>query len=158
MWRTRVNEETELSAIYNYHRLSDSLATSGQPSEEELTRVAQAGFEVAINLALHYDEYSLPDERRTVESLGMVYEHIPVIWQRPTRADLDAFFATMDRHAGQRIYVHCAANFRVSSFVLLYRVLRLRWCLEDALPDLEALWQPNDTWQAFIDSALASQV
>jgi protein tyrosine phosphatase (PTP) superfamily phosphohydrolase (DUF442 family) len=155
MRRTRVNEDTELSAIYNYHRLSASLATSGQPSEEELTRVAQEGFAIVINLTLHDGEYSLPDERRTVESLGMVYEHIPVVWQRPTHADLEAFFAALDRHAGQRIYVHCAANFRVSSFVLLYRVLRLGWRLEDALPDLEAVWQPNDTWQAFIDDALA---
>jgi uncharacterized protein (TIGR01244 family) len=153
-----VNEDTELSAIYNYRRLSDSLATSGQPSEEELTRVAHAGFAVVINLALQDDQYSLPDERRTVEGLGMDYEHIPVIWQRPTPADLEAFFAAMDRHAEQRIYVHCAANLRVSSFVLLYRVLRLGWRLEDALPDLEALWQPNDTWQAFIEDALAKGV
>ena len=152
-----MNEETELSGIYNYRRLSDSLATSGQPSEEEFTRVAQAGFGVVVNLAVQGDRNSLPDERRTVESLGMVYEHIPVIWQRPTQADLTTFFAAMDRHAGRRIYVHCAANLRVSSFVLLYRVLRLGWRLEDALPDMEALWQPNDTWQAFIEDALAQR-
>ena len=145
----------ELNAIYNYYRLSDRLATSGQPGEEELAAVARAGFEAVINLALHGEEYSLPDERGTAEALGMLYEHIPVIWQRPAAADLDAFFAAMDRHAGRRLYVHCAANMRVSAFMLLYRVLELRWSLEDALPDLRAIWEPNDTWQAFIDAELA---
>ena len=151
-----MNEDAELSKIYNYRRLAEDLITSGQPSEEQLAHIAGAGFAVDVNLALHDDDYSLPDERRTAESLGMVYEHIPVVWQRPTRADLDAFFAALDRHAGQRIYVHCAANLRVSSFILLYRVLRLGWRLEDALPDLQALWQPDDTWQKFIDDALAN--
>ncbi len=153
-----MNEDLSLGAIYNYRRLTHALATSGQPSEEELADVARAGFEVVINLALDESERSLPDERRTVQSLGMAYEHVPVAWDRPTHADLAAFFATMDRHSGQRVYVHCAANFRVSSFVLLYRVLRLGWRREEALPDLEAVWQPNDTWQAFIDGALASGI
>ncbi len=108
-----------------------------------------------INLALQDAEGAPPDERRTVEELGMTYEHIPVVWQHPTPADLEAFFAAMDRHAGRVLYVHSAANLRVSAFMLLYRVKRLGWRLEDALPDLQAIWQPNETWQAFIDAALA---
>ena len=72
-------------------------------------------------------------------------------------ADLEAFFAAMEQHAHRRLYVHCAANMRVSAFVMLYRVLRLNWRLEDALPDLHALWQPNETWQALIDAALAAR-
>ncbi len=139
--------------IYNYRKLSDDLVTGGQPIEQQLAELAAAGTEVVINLALHDDTYSLPDERLTVEGLGMVYEHIPVIWQQPTRADLDAFFAAMDRHAGCRICVHCAANMRVSAFMFLYRVLRLGWPVEAALPDLHAIWQPNDVWQRFIDAA-----
>jgi uncharacterized protein (TIGR01244 family) len=149
-----LTEDAELSEIYNYRRLSEDLITSGQPSEAQLAGVARAGFNVVVNLALHDDESSLPDERGTVDSLGMAYEHIPVNWRQPTRADLQAFFATLDRHAGEKVYVHCAANFRVSSFMLLYRVLRQGWRLEDALPDLEALWQPNDTWQGFIDDII----
>jgi protein tyrosine phosphatase (PTP) superfamily phosphohydrolase (DUF442 family) len=148
-------DEPELTAIFNYRRLSERLATSGQPGEAELGAIARAGFEVVINLALHDCEGAPPDERRTVEGLGMTYEHIPVVWQHPAPADLEAFFSAMDRHAGRAVYVHCAANLRVSAFMLLYRVIRLGWRLEDALPDLQAIWQPDDTWQAFIDAALA---
>ncbi len=144
-----------LSGLRGYRRLSEDLITSGQPTVDELAAVAAAGFQDVINLALHDDVYSLPDERGTVEALGMSYTHIPVVWQQPTPADLAAFFAAMDRSQGHRIYVHCAANMRASAFMYLYRVLRVGWPSAAALPDLHAVWQPNETWQAFIDAALA---
>jgi protein tyrosine phosphatase (PTP) superfamily phosphohydrolase (DUF442 family) len=143
-----------LSDIRGYRRLADDLITSGQPTAEQLSAVAEAGFQDVINLALHNDSYSLPDERATVEGLGMSYTHIPIFWQQPAPADLAAFFAAMDRLRGRRIYVHCAANMRVSAFMYLYRVLRLGWPSEAALPDLYAIWQPDETWQSFIHSAL----
>ncbi|MGQ9491308.1 MAG: protein tyrosine phosphatase family protein [Anaerolineae bacterium] len=149
----------ELSAITNFRRLAPDLITGGQPTAAQLAAVATAGCEVVINLALHDASYSLPDERGSVEALGMTYEHIPVIWERPTGADLRAFFAVMERHAGRRAFVHCAANYRASAFILLYRVLRLGWRLEDALPDMRAVWNPADypAWQAFINAALTNQ-
>lgn len=149
----------ELNTITNFRRLSDHLITGGQPTEAQLAAVATAGCEVVINLGRLDPVYALPDERGTVAGLGMIYEHIPVVWAQPTAADLDAFFAALARHAGRRIFVHCAANYRASAFILLYRVLRLGWRLEDALPDMRAIWDPAEypAWQAFLAAALASQ-
>lgn len=169
-WETSMNDhlhrsadaasaaEATIASIYNVRRLSDRLITGGQPTEEQLAALAAAGCEVVINLAPHEGERALPNERHTVEALGMTYEHIPVRWERPTPADLDAFLAAMERHRDRSLCVHCAANMRVSAFILLYRVLRLGWRVEDALPDLHALWQPNAVWQAFIDEALRRAV
>lgn len=145
----------DLQEIYHYRDLSPDLAGSGQPSADQLKAIAAHGFEVVINLAMPDDTRALPDEQRIVETLGMVYEPIPVVWAAPTPGDLTAFLAAMDRHAGRKVWVHCVANFRASAFVMLYRVLRLDWSLAAALPDLQAIWQPNPTWQAFIDQALA---
>jgi len=147
-------DEASVAAIYNYRRLSDRLITGGQPTEAQLAALSAAGCEVVINLAPHEGERSLPDERRVVEGLGMAYEHIPVPWERPTLAHLEAFFAAMDRHDDRRLCLHCIANMRVSAFVFLHRMLRLGWRIEDALPDLRALWRPSPPWQAFIDEAL----
>ncbi|MGQ9840396.1 MAG: hypothetical protein ACUVR4_07710 [Anaerolineae bacterium] len=38
-------------------------------------------------------------------------------------------------------------------------MLRLGWRLEDALPDMRAVWNPADypAWQAFINAALTNQ-
>ncbi len=141
----------DLHSIHHFRQLTDDLITSGQPTEEQLAAVAAAGFQVVINLALHGASYSLPDERGTVERLGLIYEHIPVIWAEPTHDNLVRFIEAMERHRGRRLYVHCAANMRVSAFMALYRVLRLGWRYQDTLADLHAIWQPNPAWQAFIE-------
>jgi len=143
-------DQSALQEIYNYRRLTNDIATAGQPTEEELEAVAQAGFEVVINLALHGAEYSLPDEPGTVESFGMRYIHIPVEWDRPLRADLERFFEAMDELTGKRIFVHCAANKRVSVFIALYRQLRQGWPPDAAMADVLAIWEPDPVWSAYI--------
>jgi protein tyrosine phosphatase (PTP) superfamily phosphohydrolase (DUF442 family)/predicted kinase len=150
--------ESALHDIINFRRLSDHLITGGQPTEAELALSAAAGAEVVINLGRLDPAYALPDERSTVAALGLIYEHIPVVWAEPTAADLDAFFAAMERYAGRRLFVHCAANYRASAFNMLYRVLRLGWRIEDARPDLDAIWDPAEypQWQAFIEAAFGA--
>lgn len=151
--------DSVLQSIINYRRLSGDLITGGQPAGEQLSPVAAAGCEVVINLLPGEEPRALPDERGTVERLGMIYEYIPVIWEQPTRADLERFFQAMERHRGRRVFVHCAANYRASAFIMLYRVLRLGWRIEDALPDMRAIWNPAGypAWQAFIEAALAAR-
>ena len=68
----------------------------------------------------------------------------------PTVENVRDFAATMDEWAGKKIFVHCAANYRVSTFVALYGELRLGWTRERADALVHELWQPNDTWRAFI--------
>jgi protein tyrosine phosphatase (PTP) superfamily phosphohydrolase (DUF442 family) len=144
-----------LSAIHNHRAVSDALETSGQPTVTQLGLIAQAGYRTVINLALHDDpRYSLPDEAGTVRGLGMRYVHIPVQFASPTEADLLAFFAAMDEAGDEKVWVHCAANLRVSAFLGLYRVIRQRWTPERAFELMRGLWQPNEVWSAFISSML----
>jgi protein tyrosine phosphatase (PTP) superfamily phosphohydrolase (DUF442 family) len=147
-------DEGVLQGIYNYRRLSEEIATAGQPSEEELAAVAHAGFEVVVNLALHDAEYSLPEECRTVESLGMRYVHIPVVWERPLRSDLERFFELMDELSDKRVFVHCAANKRVSVFMALYRQRRQGWSADAVMPDVLAIWEPDDVWRRFFEEMI----
>lgn len=148
--------DATLTSIYNYRAVDASLGTSGQPSTAQLGAIAAAGFTKIINLALHDDpRYSLPDEPGTVQSLGLAYVHIPVQFSAPTEADLLAFFAAMAAHDGEKIWVHCAANMRVSAFLGLHRVIQQGWEHERAFALLRDLWQPNDVWSAFIAAMLA---
>ena len=141
--------------IYNYLPIDEKLATSGQPSVDELGAVAADGVEVVINLALHDDpRYSLPDEAGTISALGITYVHIPVLFDAPKEDDLNAFFMAMDEHAGRKTLVHCAANKRVTSFVGLYRVLRQGMPREAAFEPMAKIWEPNPTWAAFIEDML----
>ena len=148
------NGMDKLNTIYNFLSLSAKLATSGQPLEEELEYISKAGFEVVINLALSDADYSLADEGGSVTKLGMEYIHIPVIWQSPTSDDLDKFFDVMEKYKNKKLFVHCAANMRVSSFVALYRVIKEGWDYSDAVNDVYKIWNPNEIWSDFIRSEL----
>jgi hypothetical protein len=85
----------------------------------------------------------------------MRYVHIPVQFSAPTKKNLIEFFATMKVHEGQKVWVHCAANIRVSAFLGLYLVIEKKWERE-LFAQLRDLWQPDEVWSSFIDSALES--
>ncbi|MFM8322439.1 MAG: protein tyrosine phosphatase family protein [Chloroflexota bacterium] len=143
--------------IYNYLELNDHLLTAGQPRQEQLADIAAAGCQAVINLAMPDADYALEDERGSVQALGMAYYPLPVVWQNPTLDDLLAFCNLMDRLQGSKLFVHCAANMRVSAFVALYRVLRLGWEPERAFEDTRRIWTPDGWWKEFIDQALANR-
>lgn len=148
--------ESDLSEIYNYRAVDHTLSTSGQPTVEQLASIAAAGYGIIINLALHNDpRYSLPDEQGSVDSLGLVYVHIPVQFAAPTETDLLAFFAAMEAYEGEKIWIHCAANIRVTAFLGLFRVIRLRWEVDSAFDLMHSVWQPNEVWSSFIAAMLA---
>jgi protein tyrosine phosphatase (PTP) superfamily phosphohydrolase (DUF442 family) len=143
--------------IYQYRQAATDLATSGQPREDQLASIAAAGYDVVINLALHNDpRYSLPDEAACVQALGLEYVHIPVLFDAPTAQDLSRFFDAMDRFKGKRIWLHCAANLRVSAFLGLYRRLREGWPEGQAFELMGDIWEPNPVWAQFIQSQLKS--
>lgn len=142
-----------MTNIYNFALVSENLATAGQPSEEQLQDIAGEGYQTVINLGLPDPRYCLEDEAGLVQSLGMDYVHIPVDFQAPTLADLEQFFQAMDMLKDKKVFVHCAANYRVSSFVSLYGQARLGWDSARAESHIQKLWQPNETWRNFIDAA-----
>jgi protein tyrosine phosphatase (PTP) superfamily phosphohydrolase (DUF442 family) len=147
-----VTPEDSLAGIKDYRRLSDRIATAGQPSRQELAAVAENGYQVVINLHVSAD---LPDESDVVCSLGIEYVHIPVPWERPAREHLERFFEAMEARPAQRLFVHCAANKRVAAFMALYRIHRLGWPQEEALAFVDVPTFPP-VWQAFIEEMLAA--
>jgi protein tyrosine phosphatase (PTP) superfamily phosphohydrolase (DUF442 family) len=148
-------DAARVSDIVNYLAIDAALATSGQPTVEELAALARDGTEVVINLALHDDpRYSLPDEAGTVGSLGMTYVHIPVKFDAPQEAELFAFFDAMDHFGTRRVLVHCAANKRVTAFLGLYRAIRRGWNVEKAFAPMNKIWEPNAAWAPFIAAML----
>jgi len=146
-----------ISSIHNYRQAAPDMATSGQPREDQLAAIAAAGYDVVINLALHDDpRYSLKDERASVHALGIEYVHIPVQFGAPTTRDLTSFFDAMERSKGRRVWVHCAANMRVTAFLGLYLQLREGWPEERAFSLMRDVWQPNEVWSSFIAAQIAS--
>jgi protein tyrosine phosphatase (PTP) superfamily phosphohydrolase (DUF442 family) len=141
--------------IYNFLKISNTIASSGQPTQEQFLAIKNAGYQVIINLALPESPNSLKDEKQIVESQGMQYVHIPVVWENPTIENVKEFFSVMEANAEKQVFVHCAANMRVSAFMYLYRRLHQGILDEDAKNDLHKIWIPNETWQSFIEQVMS---
>jgi protein tyrosine phosphatase (PTP) superfamily phosphohydrolase (DUF442 family) len=141
--------------VKNFVSLSEHLATAGQPSEQQVQDVARAGFEVVVNLGLLDPRYCLADEAGLAGSMGMAYHHIPVDFGAPRFDDLRKFFDVMDGVRDKKVFIHCAANYRVSAFVALYGQARLGWSASQADAHIRRVWQPNDTWEKFIEEVRA---
>ena len=142
----------KLRSIKNFLEVSDDLGTAGQPTAEQLADVVEAGYEVVINIDA---ATAVPNEDELVTSKGLHFIHIPVIWTAPKQSDLDLFFDVMDMLKGKRIFLHCAANARVSAFVYLYRMSRLGMDPAEAKKKLDLLWEPKGVWKDFVEEAIA---
>ncbi len=145
-----------LSEIRSFRAVSDRLGTAGQPTASQLRAVREAGFDAVINLALPTSDHALAHEGSIVTGLGMAYVHIPVDFQAPAARDFRTFSRVMEALEGRNVFVHCAANLRVSAFVFLDRVLRQRVPPLEAERDLHAVWQPDEVWSRFLQDQLES--
>ena len=103
--------------VFNYLRIRDNLATSGQPTKSQFSSIRDQGFKTVINLAPNSAENALKDEQATLMDLGINYIHIPVDFKNPTEADFNMFVDKMQALTDEKVWVHCAANMRVSAFI-----------------------------------------
>ena len=139
-----------LEGIFNFLPISPSLFTSGQPTEAQFRLIKEAGIQRVINLAPHGGENALADEAGTLSELGLPYVYIPVDFRNPTEDDFTAFCSAMQEAEDERLWVHCAANMRVSAFIFRYRRDVLGEDPTLAEEDLHRIWQPNGVWKRFI--------
>ena len=138
--------------ILNFVQLTERVGTSGQPTEAQFRRIADAGYAAVINLAMPDSDNAIPDEGRLVTQTGMSYLHIPVKWDAPTVGDLQTFIRAMQAFDEQRVWVHCAMNLRVSAF--MYHYLKTAEGLDEssARSPILSKWEPrmDDVWRDFL--------
>lgn len=146
----------QLEAIRSFVELSNKVGTAGQPTSEQFVEVKNAGYELVVNLALPTSTNALPNEADIVTSLGMEYIHIPVDWEVPQVDDALRFFEVMQANQNKKVFVHCAANMRVSAFMFLYRTLCQNMPVAEAQKDLHQIWIPEPHWQSFIDQVISA--
>ncbi|MEE4279364.1 MAG: protein tyrosine phosphatase family protein [Halieaceae bacterium] len=154
-------DDPSLDSVRNFHRISESLLTSGQIYPAQIPSLQAEGVDFVVNLAIADPERNA-EEPYAMMSAGMNYVNIPVDFQQPSQEDLELFFAVMDARGDRKTLVHCFANFRASAFTFLYRVLREGVPEDEARADLLAVWdeetfEKNPAWVKFIDDTLAAQ-
>ena len=94
---------------------------------------------------------ALPDEGGFVTELGMNYFHIPVPFEAPTAQHLALFLKLMQATDGQKVWVHCALNMRVSAFMQHYQrsILKREETSAEYVPPLKG-WELEEVWKEFL--------
>lgn len=133
-------------------RISDDFCCAGQPTAEEFVDVQRSGVRLVVNLAMPDSDFALPDEQVIVESLGMDFVHIPVPFSAPSVEHFLHFERELRSRQGQPVLVHCALNWRASSFMALYSERNLGWTREQSEQIRCALWSPDSIWNDWAES------
>ena len=144
-----------LAEITNFRQYSATFASAGQPSREQLSAVAEAGFERVVYIAFTNNQNALPDEDQIVKGLGMEYMQVPVDFNNPLPSDFYAFADSMRRDTSKKTLLHCQVNARATAFSFLYRVIYEDVPVAQAKADMNTVWQPNEVWRDFIFKILA---
>lgn len=136
--------------ILNYIKINELISTSGQPTVEQFELIAQEEFEVVINLALYNASNAIENEDKVVTSLNMTYFHIPVDFENPKPSDVKLFLNTLQALGSNKVWVHCALNYRVSAFMYIYHKYILQTPFDDIDISLFEEWSPDIKWQEII--------
>ena len=141
-----------MDQILNFVQLTESIGTSGQPTPEQFAEIAAAGYSAVVNLALPDSHNAVANEGSLVTATGMTYVQIPVKWESPTLADLQRFIKTMRTFEGERVFVHCAMNMRVSAFMYHYLTVEKGLPRERARSPILEKWEPkmDEVWKRFL--------
>ena len=105
--------------------LSPELSVAGRLDRADIESLAQAGVRTIVNNRPDgEDPGQLPaaEARRLAEAHGLAYHHIPITAASLTRADVDAFAATL-REAEAPVVAHCRSGTRSA---LLWALSRMR--------------------------------
>src|SRR5215207_8049322 len=98
------------------------LATAGQPEEEHLKRLAEAGYKTVIDLRTSEEDPGF-DEAEVIYEAGMEYVNIPVGHDTIEEETFERFRELMKDPKLRPVLVHCSSANRVRALLIPYLVL-----------------------------------
>ena len=137
----------------NFFQSTDRIATSGQPGRAQFAEIAGLGYRAVVNLAMTNSDHAIADEGAIVTGLGMNYFHVPVPFDHPGKEHLRTFIGVMRALRGEKVWVHCVVNARVSAFMYHYLRWELGYDEERATSPILRGWrqQMAPVWQTFLE-------
>ena len=115
-----------ISLVKNGMMPIEGVLTGGQPTDEQLAALRDAGYQTVINLR-QPDERGTRGEAETVAGLGITYVSIPVDGKAGLNEENAAALAAALDEAAYPVLLHCGSGNRVGALL----ALKAFW-LEDA--------------------------
>ncbi len=121
----------ERPGLPNFHRISDRLYRSAQPTDEGFKELQRAGIKTVVNLrAFHSD-------RKPLSTLGIKQEHIFFKTWHPEEEDIVRFLKLVTDTNTAPVLVHCQhGSDRTGTMIAVYRIAVEGWSKTDAIKEM----------------------
>ena len=141
-----------MTGIFNFKEVDSQIAIGGQPMLNQFELLDRQGYQAIVQIRVQEADYVLQDEAYQVSQHNMEHGAMNMSFANPTLADVEKFFALMDKFKGKKVFAHCAAGFCTSGMIAMYKMKREGISFDDAKAQyaLEQ-WQPNDSWLRLIE-------
>lgn len=121
----------EMKGVPNFHKVSDTLYRSAQPSKEGMRNLKAMGIETVINLR------SFHSDREEIGDTGLAHEHIPMKAWHPEEKEIIRFLQIVTNPRRVPAIVHCQYGAdRTGTMCALYRVVVQSWSKEEAIEEM----------------------
>ena len=137
-----------VESIDQFHRVTERVATGGQPTPEQVTALANDGFVAVLNLR-EESEFNDGPQARAARDAGIQFVRIPVSREKPSDAAVEKFLAVTDDEAVYPVFIYCASGNRAAALWMVRRVLRDGWTLEKAETEATAAGLTNAALRDF---------
>ncbi|WP_018691058.1 fused DSP-PTPase phosphatase/NAD kinase-like protein [Algicola sagamiensis] len=107
-------------SIFNYHRHTQSIATSGTLKEGAIEELKNHGFKTIIDMRTEGE--GTKDEAALARKHSLTYVNIPVSSAWPTKADFQQFKIIIEDKKNHPVLIHCASANRVGMFWAAYQI------------------------------------
>jgi uncharacterized protein (TIGR01244 family) len=112
------------------------ITVADQPTEDELRDLKDGGYAGVINLR-NDGEPEQPlgtvEEGAKVRAMGMDYLHYGVGGAPLSEEGVGSVCAFLDRHAGEKVLVHCRKGARAAALVLIHEARKHGWTADEAM-------------------------
>ncbi len=121
----------QMDGVPNFHKISDDLYRSGQPTARGLRNLKVMGIRTVIDLRW------LNSERTAATESGLEYEHIHMTVLSPEESDAVKFLQIVTDKKRTPVLVHCQYGAdRTGMMCAIYRVAVQGWTKEKALKEM----------------------
>jgi protein tyrosine phosphatase (PTP) superfamily phosphohydrolase (DUF442 family) len=111
-----------VSGVANACQILPNLVTGGQPSEQQLRALKEAGGSIVLDVRDPMEPRPI-DEPALVTQLGMEYVNIPIAGGSLDDSILDRILAVLRTAHGRTVFFHCGSGNRVGGALIPYFML-----------------------------------
>jgi protein tyrosine phosphatase (PTP) superfamily phosphohydrolase (DUF442 family) len=111
-----------VSGVANACQILPDLVTGGQPTEQQLRALKEAGGSIVLDVRDPMEPRPV-DEAAVVAQLGMEYVNIPISGGSLDDSILDRILAVLRNAHGRTVFFHCGSGNRVGGALIPYFML-----------------------------------